>query len=274
MSTLGLKLVLTPALIGAASLAGRRWGPAVSGWFVGLPLTSAPVAFFLALSDGAAFASAVALGTMAGTASQAAFCVTYARLISGDGPFGRCFWPGALLGGCLAFALATAALDRLTLPLVPSLIMVIAVLVVALRLVPADAGRRPVTIGPPPSWDLPARMVVATGFVLLLTNAAPALGSKLTGLLSPFPLYAATLTVFAHQLQGPRAAASVLRGLLLGLFAFAGFFVVLTAFLERAGIGPAFAAASAVALALQGASLWALHRTPWPRFGRGTGDHP
>ncbi|MCI0656567.1 MAG: hypothetical protein L0170_05790, partial [Acidobacteria bacterium] len=33
--------------------------------------------FFLALSDGTGFASTVALGTMAGTVSQAAFCVTY-----------------------------------------------------------------------------------------------------------------------------------------------------------------------------------------------------
>ncbi|HLI06681.1 MAG TPA: hypothetical protein VKV40_08945 [Ktedonobacteraceae bacterium] len=31
------KLLLTPLLIGLVSLAGRRWGPAVSGWIVGLP---------------------------------------------------------------------------------------------------------------------------------------------------------------------------------------------------------------------------------------------
>lgn len=49
MESLALKLVLAPALIGAASLAGRRWGPAVSGWLVGLPLTSGPIAFFLRL---------------------------------------------------------------------------------------------------------------------------------------------------------------------------------------------------------------------------------
>ena len=48
MDTLVLKLVLTPTLIGTASLAGRRWGPAVSGWLVGFPFTSAPVALFLA----------------------------------------------------------------------------------------------------------------------------------------------------------------------------------------------------------------------------------
>jgi hypothetical protein len=250
-----LKLVLTPALIGTASLAGRRWGPAVSGWFVGLPLTSAPIAFFLALSDGASFASIVAVGTMAGTVSQAAFSVIYGWLASRSG------WPGALLGGCLAFALATVALQHLILPLMPLFVMVIAALVTALRLMPGGGVRSRVATSPVPRWDLPARMVVATGFVLLLTGLAPKLGPRLTGLLSPFPLYAATLTVFTHHLQGPGAAASVLRGLLLGLFAFAGFFLVLAALLERAGIGSAFAAASALALALQAGALWALRRT-------------
>ena len=41
------KLLLTPVIIGLVSLAGRRWGPAVSGWLVGLPLTSAPVVLFM-----------------------------------------------------------------------------------------------------------------------------------------------------------------------------------------------------------------------------------
>jgi hypothetical protein len=49
LNTLALKLTVTPLLILAASLASRRWGEAVAGWFVGLPLTSAPVCFFLAL---------------------------------------------------------------------------------------------------------------------------------------------------------------------------------------------------------------------------------
>jgi hypothetical protein len=61
---LALKLVLTPALIGVVSLAGRRWGPGVSGWLVGFPLTSGPVAFFLALDHGVRFAAAAAVGSM------------------------------------------------------------------------------------------------------------------------------------------------------------------------------------------------------------------
>jgi hypothetical protein len=34
---LALKLVLTPVLIGGASLAARRWGPAIGGLIVALP---------------------------------------------------------------------------------------------------------------------------------------------------------------------------------------------------------------------------------------------
>jgi len=47
MDSLVFKIVTSPLLIQVASLAGRRWGPAVGGWFVGLPLTSGPIAFFL-----------------------------------------------------------------------------------------------------------------------------------------------------------------------------------------------------------------------------------
>jgi hypothetical protein len=45
-----------------------------------------------------------------------------------------------------------------------------------------------------------------------------------------------------------------------GLFAFAGFFLVLAALIVRTGIAPAFAAAIAVALALQAGSLWTLRQ--------------
>src|SRR2546429_9202228 len=75
-----LKVVLTPALIAPATLVGRRWGEAMSGWLVGLPLTSAPVIFFLALDQGTAFATTAALAVLLGTISQAAFADAYHRL--------------------------------------------------------------------------------------------------------------------------------------------------------------------------------------------------
>ncbi len=49
MNLLLLKLVLSPLLLLMATLAVRRWGAAVGGLLVGLPLTSGPVSIFLAL---------------------------------------------------------------------------------------------------------------------------------------------------------------------------------------------------------------------------------
>src|SRR5258708_36944231 len=77
MNTLALKLTVTPVLILAASLVGRRWGESVGGWFVGLPLTSGPVCFFLALDQGTGFAAASCLGSLAGVTAEAAFWLGY-----------------------------------------------------------------------------------------------------------------------------------------------------------------------------------------------------
>jgi hypothetical protein len=79
-------------------------------------------------------------------------------------------------------------------------------------------------------------------------------GPRGTGLLATFPLYAAILTVFAHA-AGPGPAIQVLRGLLLGLFSFAAFFVALATLLERVSLAAAFVVATGVALAVQAASL-------------------
>jgi hypothetical protein len=123
---------------------------------------------------------------------------------------------------------------------------------------PRDADRpRPAQR---PRWDIPARIVVTTTVVLLLTGLATTLGPSLTGLLATYPLYGAILSGFAHHLEGPGPAVRVLRGLLLGLFAFAGFFFVLALLIERAGIAQAFAAAIAAALVLQAGALWAMRR--------------
>jgi hypothetical protein len=107
----------------------------------------------------------------------------------------------------------------------------------------------------PPRWDIPARMAGAPAVVQLLTAVAPVLGPYLSGLLSPFPLFGAVLVVFVHRSEGATPAMKLLRGLLFGLFAPAGFFVALSALIEPVGIGLGFAAATATALVVQGLTL-------------------
>jgi hypothetical protein len=250
--TLALKLVLTPVLVGASSLAGRRWGSEIGGWLVGIPFTSGPIALFLALDPGLRFAAGAAAGILAGTATQAAFCLAYAWVAQRRG------WAASLAASTAAYLFAVAVLDLAVLPLLPgvttSFAVMLAGLLLSLRLMPRRQGA-PTEDQQFPRWDLPARMIVATAFVVALTAAAPWLGPRLAGLLAPYPLYATVLAVFAHRLLGAAPAVGVLRGLLLGLFAFASFFFVVSSLLVQHGIAVAFGAAILVMLLIQGASL-------------------
>lgn len=252
MDILVLKLVMAPVIIGSASLAGRKWGPAVSGWIVGMPLTSGPVIFFVALSHDTSFAADTALGVISGGLSLATYALTYAWLAR------RFRWFIALLGSFMVFGLITTLLQNVTLPLLPMFLIVCAAIALALRLMPKD----PVEAGETRlgMWDIPSRILIGTSFILLITGSASFLGPRLTGLLTMIPLYVTILAIFAHRQQGPAAAAHVFRGLLYGMFAFAGFFITLSLLLEKGGIAISFLSAILVALAIQGITLWILRQ--------------
>src|SRR5437016_5011854 len=176
----------------AASLAGRRWGETVSGWLVGLPLTSAPVCFFLAVEQGSGFAAAAALGCLGGAAAEAAFAATYAAAAHHAG------WPVALAAGSVAFAAAAALLTLAAPPLLPLAATATAALAVALLALPRGATG-PLTLPAPTRWEIPARMAVATGLVVSLTELAPLLGATISGLAATYPVFAAVLAAFAHH---------------------------------------------------------------------------
>lgn len=253
MDTLPLKLTVTPLLILAASLASRRWGEIVGGWFVGLPLTSGPVCFFLALDQGAGFAAAASLGCLAGAVSEAGFGLAYSIVARHFG------WKLAILSASFGFVVCAAAFAKAGLSLWPLVIVAGAALAAVLTLMP-QLGDDRTTLARRPCGDIPARMVVATGLVLGLTALAPYVGGRLSGLLATYPVFAAVLTAFSHHGRGPAAAIQVLRGLLIGLYAFIGFFAVLASTIESAGIVASFAAATLVALVIQGCSLWLMRR--------------
>lgn len=249
-----LKVVVTPILVSAATLIGRRWGQVLSGWLVGLPLTSGPVVFFLAVDQSRPFAADASLGVILGVASQAVFALAYVWIPGSIG------WPVRVLAGTAAFTAATIAFRLVRMPAVLEPMVVIACLLAAILLMPRIEEVAPVVA--PPAGDLPVRIVVATLLVVGLTTVAPYLGSFLSGLVSPFPLYAAMLAVFAHRLGGPAAAAEVWRGLLFGLFSFLAFFTVLAAVLVPVGIAFGFLLAIAAAVTLQGVSLVILRARP------------
>lgn len=250
MAVLLLKLILVPLLIGVLSLAGRRWGPLASGWLAGLPWTSGPVALFLALEQGRAFASHAAQGTLMGLVSVAAFCLAYALAAP------RWGWTASMLGGWTAFFVVTLTLNRVSVPLIAAFVGTIGVIAAVLTVLPQGGSLEARQSAP--WWEIPLRMAAATAIVLFITGAAASLGPALSGLLSPFPIYATVLAVFTHQFEGAGAAVRVLRGVMTGSFTFAAFFAILAASLMTWGITPAFSTATVAALVMHGGGLWLL----------------
>ena len=143
----------------------------------------------------------------------------------------RAGWPLALLAGSAAYAVVGALLQGLALGPAPCSRWSSWRSRSRCGSCPRRARAAPVR---PPRGDLPARMVLATVVVLVLTALAP-LGSarSWSGLLATYPLFAAILTAFGHRLQGAGGGVGVLRGLLFGLFSFAGFCLVLAVGLVR-----------------------------------------
>ena len=253
MNILVLKLILAPLIIGSASLAGRRWGAAVSGWLVGLPLTSGPVVFFLALSHDKAFVFDAIRGTLSGGFSLVAYTLTYAWISK------RSNWAASILASTVVFAGMTMLMQNIVFPFIPLFFYILIAILTGLWLMP---GHIPIEITTPPGkWDIPARILIGTSFILLITGIAPCIGARLTGLMTTIPLYISILTIFAHRHQGHAGANSVLRGLILGLFSFTGFYLVLGLLIERSSLGLAFGAAILAALIVQGTSLLILNVT-------------
>ncbi len=253
MALLILKLTLTPLLVGGASLAARRWGPAIGGWLVALPLTSGPIALYVALDRGTAFAAGTAEGSIGGLLGDATFALAYGWLACQFG------WEISVVGGFAAFALTAVAVQPLTSgPAIALFLIVAAAMVICLRLAPPAR-----TVGEPPSlprWDIPARIVVGTSIVLAITEAAAVLGPQLSGILAAFPIYVTVLAVFAHRLEGPERAMGVARGLQYGLFGTIVFFLVVTSTIDRFGMAAAFGAGLLATAAVQSVALRLVRR--------------
>jgi hypothetical protein len=68
------------------------------------------------------------------------------------------------------------------------------------------------------------------------------------------------LAGFTHRFHGPNANARLVRGILLGSFSFAVFFLTIASMIERVSIVAAFACATAITITLHGASSLLLCR--------------
>jgi hypothetical protein len=249
------KILMTPIFIGLVTLAGRRWGPSISGLLMGLPLTSGPISVFLALQYGQLFAARAAVGNLAGMASSCVFCLTYGLAAR------KWHWALCPPAAFLSFVAFTALLNHFRWNLASASVLLLAAILGVSRLLPPPAAAP--SLPTPSRWDLPGRMVVATAFVIVLTALARSLGPQLSGLISPFPVYGLVMAGFTQRHGGPAAVVGLLRGIVLGALALLAFFLV-------AGLGLGKAPEVAVYLAASLASAG----TSWMAFQATRGSRP
>lgn len=249
-----VKLIAAPVLIWALTAISRRFGPAVSGMLMGVPLITGPISLLTAHEQGVGFARDAAVANLVGQVSTCLFCLAFAVMAPR-----RSAWAGAA-AGVAAFAAATTLWSWMTW----SLWSATALLLVTIAAAPLLMRARPHEIRQiaVPRWDLPLRMAVAAIFVTTMTSLAPALGPRLTGLIAPFPTFVLILAVFTHREVGGAAAANLARGVVLGSLSFAAFFVTLGLGLTRLGL---WAYAPAALASLVASALIYGFRRPAPR---------
>ncbi len=256
-SILAIELISVPIFIYAVSIAARRWGPSVGGWIVSLPVSSGPVLFFLALEQGYSFASRAAQGTMMGLISVSMSCFVYSKLSF------KVSWQVSLAVSWVTFFVVGLLLDFLSTPLVWSFVIVVGFSSMIWIVSPSGelSCARPKTL----AWEIPARMLVATTLVLIITASASGLGPQLSGLLTPFPIYATVLAVFIHKFDGAAQCALFLRGVIFGFFTTAIFFFTIASIIVQVGLLPAFGLAMLAAIISHSVLFYVLRRFEWER---------
>jgi hypothetical protein len=246
-----LKIAIAPVLILSVSYAGKRWGYVVSGWIVSLPLNSAPVIFLLSLERGVGFASTSSEGAILGFASLSAFSFVYS-LLSVRLKFG---WFSSIIFGWCVFFLFSFILQSIELPLVVAFICVVCWLFLVVKFLPKPDFSEKVVLGEYTNWSIVTRTIAAMSLIFLITEYAPMLGPRLSGLLTTFPIYISVLILSIHRKHGAASTVEFVRGGTVGLFTSAFFFLIVGSLIVGWGIGASYSLAIVASLIFHGCLL-------------------
>jgi hypothetical protein len=209
-----VRMVLTAAIIVAASVAVERSGPVVGALIATLPVSAGPALVFIAMDHGADFLSAATLAGLPASAATVVFVVTYVALARRHGL--------AVSLGCAfaAWAAAQGAIAGIGWSFAGAVTLNIALFLFGfgmLRLLPADA---PMLRAASRWFDVLLRAAAVMMVVAVVTVAARWIGPGAAGIVALVPAAMTTLIVLLHARVGGPAAASVIARTLPGMVGF------------------------------------------------------
>lgn len=204
MSILILRLLLTPSLVVLVSYIQKRWGHAIGGRVIGLPLSTAPFLVLIYLMEGADQTARAAHGVVAGQIAVASYCFVFSFLSW------RRSWPIALLTGWLVAGIADVTLVQLSNTWLAGATVVM-VSAIAVKFWPKPLfDDHAVRI--PQWWETPMKALIAGTLVASLTRAKDVIGLQAAGVLASMPVILSVLAPITLRTYGPSAVSDLLRG--------------------------------------------------------------
>ena len=204
MSILILRLLLTPSLVVLVSYIQKRWGHAIGGRVIGLPLSTAPFLVLIYLMEGADQTARAAHGVVAGQIAVASYCFVFSFLSW------RKSWPIALLTGWLVAGIADFTLVQLSNTWLAGATVVL-VSAIAVKFWPKPLfDDHAVRI--PQWWETPMKALIAGTLVASLTWAKDVIGLQAAGVLASMPVILSVLAPMTLRTYGPSAVSDLLRG--------------------------------------------------------------
>ncbi|WP_249326192.1 hypothetical protein [Pseudoalteromonas sp. S2893] len=215
-----LKLTIAPLLLLFIHFAQKRFGSFVSGIIPGLPITSGPISYFIALEQSKLFASNSAVASLYGMSGIGLFCFCYAAMLAKYGVVKALFAALTLWCAFSAFTLLLPVNIAFASVLSLSTLLVLALASSKLKFAP-DA--KPFTA----AWELPLKMLLVSCFIMLVTFISAKIGAMWSGLLSTFPVILAVMGSIAHASDKKYSAYKVLNGGIIGSLGGCVFFAVI-----------------------------------------------
>ncbi len=201
-----LKITVAPLMVLSVSFLQRSFGERFGGWLLGLPITTGPFIFIIAIQEGITFAGHTTRGVLLGQIALITFCWSYAYAAL------RRPWLQALAFGTIICLLTGFLVTAVKLPVVMSDLLLIVIWGIAMRWWPrSNFPEQRILL---PKWELPVRILVTLSLLISLSALAPHIGAKLAGALSTYPVIASVLGSFNQKRFGPGATIATLRGLM------------------------------------------------------------